>query len=389
MWRILSKGAKSFKETTNVLNSIVFFCKLRYNIKKLKGVRVLANLKEKEFMSLLKEGSVPSLCLLYGADEYSKEICHRRYLKSIKTEDKPTSLDGGSLDISVFQNEVCSASFFSEDKMISVRNPNIENMSQGDLDSLYSILKQKPNSTYLVFIVKAQNINVKKSSKWAKFIKTISDNGVVVECLEKNENDAVSMIMSYVKKNGCTIDKELARNLAERSLNDMLIVEGNLVKLCAFAAEKSNGIITVDAIDNLTSRQLDFKAYEIAKQILKRNISSATEILNSLFLQQIDAISINSALSSSFLDIYRVKTMQQYNHPTSALNDFSEYKGKGYRITGAGYDANKCSLEFLKTALLYLSQTDILLKSTKDDKKILMEKTLFKIFSIDANGNRL
>ena len=81
--------------------------------------------------------------------------------------------------------------------------------------------------------------------------------------------------------------------------------------------------------------------------------------------------------------------MQQYNHPTSALNDFSEYKGKGYRITGAGYDANKCSLEFLKTALLYLSQTDILLKSTKDDKKILMEKTLFKIFSIDANGNGL
>ena len=135
----------------------------------------MANLKEKEFMSLLKEGSVPSLCLLFGADEYSKEICHRRYLKSIKTEDKPTSLDGGSLDISVFQNEVCSASFFSEDKMISVRNPNIENMSQGDLDSLYSIIKQKPNSTYLVFIVKAQNINVKKSSKWAKFIKTIND----------------------------------------------------------------------------------------------------------------------------------------------------------------------------------------------------------------------
>ncbi|MBQ7799436.1 MAG: DNA polymerase III subunit delta [Oscillospiraceae bacterium] len=240
-------------------------------------------------------------------------------------------------------------------------------------------MEQKPESTVLVFIVKSQDINTRTSSKWAKFIKTVEASGIVVECAEKSQSDVISMITNTAKKQGCTISPELAANFAERCLNDMLLIENDLVKLCAFAREKTDGAITIDAIENLTARQLDYKAFEIVRHIINKKSETALYVLDSLFLQQVDAIAINSALASSFLDIYRVKTMQTYNHPVSELSSAYDYKGKEYKLRGAGYDAQKCSLSFLKNAVKVLSSADIILKSAKDDKKTVMEKALLSI----------
>ena len=73
--------------------------------------------------------------------------------------------------------------------------------------------------------------------------------------------------------------------------------------------------------------------------------------------------------------------MQENSHPTDELLKSFDYKGKEYKIKGAGYDSQKCSLDFVKNALLILNKTDILLKSTKDNKKILLEKALISIIS--------
>ncbi len=333
---------------------------------------------EKEFLSALKVPPIPSLFSFYGPDEYSKEICYNRLMKQLSAFGEPLLFDGQALDIPKLYEECTSVSFFSSEKTICVRNPAIDSLSQDNLEGLYSVIEDKPESTYLIFIIKAQDIS-RPSAKLSKFLKTIEGKGAVIECAEKTQKDAVSMIISVSKKNGCSIEKELAENLSQRCLNDMLLIESNLSKLCAYALEKNEGVITFDAIENLTARQLDHKAYEITKQLISKQTAKALEILYSLFLQQADAIAINSALASAFMDIYRVKTMQQYNHSTSELSASFDYKGKDYKLRGAGYDAAKCSMPFIKNAILCLSKADILLKSTKDDKKTILEKTLIDI----------
>jgi len=339
----------------------------------------MSKMSEKELIAFIRAGSSASLFLLYGPDEYSKNICYKRIIKRFSSSSEPILMDGQALDLQRLHEECCSVSFFSEEKCVCVRNPSIESFSPTQVETLYSIIEQKPESTVLIFIVKAQEINLRTSSKWAKFVKEIEKAGIVVECAEKSQSDVLSMIGHTARQHGCTISPELAQNLAERCLNDMLLIENDLVKLCAFAAEKSDGVITLDAIENLTARQLDYKAYEIVRQLINKKAESAINILDSLFLQQVDAIAINSALSSSFLDIYRVKTMQVYNHSNAELSSEYDYKGKDYKLRGAGYDAPKCSLNFLKNAVKCLSRADIVLKSTKDDKKTVMEKALLSI----------
>ena len=339
----------------------------------------MSKMSEKELISFIRAGSSASLFLLYGPDEYSKNICYKRIIKSFCPSGEPILMDGQALDMQRLHEECCSVSFFCEEKCICVRNPALESFSQGQVETLYSIIEQKPESTVLIFIVKSQEINLRTSSKWAKFVKAIEGAGIVIECAEKSQNDVISMITNTAKKQGCSISPELAANFAERCLNDMLLIENDLVKLCAFASEKNNGVITLDAIENLTARQLDYKAFEIVRQLINKKGEAAINILDSLFLQQVDAIAINSALASSFLDIYRVKTMQAYNHSNAELSNEYDYKGKDYKLRGAGYDAPKCSLNFLKNAIKCLSKADIVLKSTKDDKKTVMEKALLSI----------
>lgn len=335
-------------------------------------------MNEKEFISALK-GSIPSsLFLFYGADEYSKNICYSKLVKAIGCMEV-SLIDGQALDLQRLHEECNSVSFFETTKCICVRNPMIESLNPSQLQALNTIIFEKPQSTHLIFIVKAQKINTYTDKKWAKLISEIEKNGTVIECSEKSTNDVVSMILSTAKKNRCSIDKSLATDLANRSLNDMLIIEKELIKLAAYAREKTDGIITADAIANLTARQLDYKTYEIVKYIIAKNTKTALSILKSLFLQQVDAIAISSSIASSFLDIYRVKTMQQYNHPISELSKNFDYKGKDYKLRGAGYDAQKCNLDFLRNAILHLSEADILLKSTKDNKQTVLEKTIIKI----------
>jgi len=341
----------------------------------------LSRLSEKELISFIKGGNTASLFLLYGPDEYSKEICLRRILKAFSPDNKPILFDGQALNFQNLHEECVSVSFFAEQKCVCVRNPLIDSYSAEQGQTLYSIISQKPESTTLIFIVKSQEVNAKKSSKWAKFIKLVEDEGIVVECLEKSDNDVVSMIINTAKKQGCSIDNVLAQDFARRCNNDMLLIENDLVKLCAFAAEKNSGVITADAVEHLTARQLDYKAYEITRQIINRRSDTALSILDSLFLQQVAAIAVNSALSSSFIDMYRVKTMQKYNHSINDLKEAYDYKGKDYKLRGAGYDAPKCSIEFLKKAINILSDTDIKLKSTKDDKKIVMERALLSLLA--------
>ncbi len=339
----------------------------------------MPRMNEKEFLSALKGGLNSSLYLLYGDDEYSKNICFKRLLKSHPFGDDAVFIDGQALDIKKLQEECQSVSFFSSDKCVYVRNPMIESYSSPLLESLYTVISEKSESTYLIFICKNQEVNAKKSAKWAKFIKTIEANGTVIECAQKTQKDVVSMIIKTAKKSGCEIETSVAENLAQRDLNDMLMIENDLVKLCAFAAEKSNGVITIDAIEHLSAVQLDYKAYEITKQLIKRNYSDALHILDSLFLQQVDAVAINAALSSSFMDIYRVKLMQQHNKLVSILCAPFGYRENEFRLKGASYDAQKCSLDFLKKAIMCLFDADIKLKSTKDNKRIVLEKALVNI----------
>ena len=339
----------------------------------------MSKMSEKELISFIRAGSSASLFLLYGPDEYSKNICFKRIIKTFCPSGEPVLIDGQALDMQRLHEECCSVSFFSEEKCICVRNPALESFSQGQAETLYSIIEQKPESTVLIFIVKSQEINTRSSAKWAKFIKTIENAGVVVECAEKSQSDVIAMITNTAKKQGCTISPALAANFAERCLNDMLVIENDLVKLCTFASQRCDGVITLDAIENLTARQLDYKAFEIVRQVINKKSETALNILDSLFLQQVDAIAINSAISSSFLDIYRVKNMQAYNHSNLELSNEYDYKGKDYKLRGAGYDAPKCSLNFLKNAVKCLSKADIVLKSTKDNKKIVMEKALLCI----------
>lgn len=341
----------------------------------------MPRLNEKEFLSNIKQGVSASLFVFFGPDEYSKEICVNKLLGTVSGEISPVLFDGQALDMQKLHEECCSVSFFSNEKCVILRNPTIDTYSPSQSETFDEILTQKPDSTCLIIVIKSQEIDLRKSAKWSKFIKKAESTGVVIECAEKTQGDAVSMILNTARKNGCTIDRELAKELAERCLNDMLLIDSNMVKLCAYASQKSGGIITFDAVDNLTVRQLDHKAFELVKQLIYSNAQKALEILGSLFRQQVDAIVICAAISSSFVDIYRVKLMQENSHSTDELIKNYDYKGKEYKIRGAGYDSQKCSLDFVKNAILILNKTDILLKSTKDDKKILLEKALVSIIS--------
>lgn len=339
----------------------------------------MATINEREFLTKIRQNEQIGLCFLYGPDDYSKEICLNKLLKSVNPSTDIKIFNGSEMKLVELQNECCSVSFFSSEKCVVVKNPPIDSFSSEQTKQLNEIINTKPESCLLCFISTSTDINTRSSSKWANFIKKIDKDGIVVTCLEKSRANVISMIESTVKKRGCSISSSLAGEICDRCLNDMVLINSELEKLCSYALSKNSGDITLDAVEALTAQQLDYKAFEIIKHILSKKSDMALKVVNSLFLEQVDAVAINAAVASSFVDIYRVKLMAKHNHSNSELSAEYDYKGKDYKLRNAGYDANKCSLSFVKNAILQLTDADVKLKSSKQDKKSIIEEAIINI----------
>ena len=89
----------------------------------------MPKMSEKELISFIRNGSSASLFLLYGPDEYSKNICYKKIIKAFCPSGDPVLMDGQALDLKKLHEECCSVSFFSDEKCICVRNPSLESFS--------------------------------------------------------------------------------------------------------------------------------------------------------------------------------------------------------------------------------------------------------------------
>ncbi len=339
----------------------------------------MSGMNEKAFFSALKAKAPASLYLFYGEDEYTKELCLCHLLKVLNLPQEPTVLDGQSMELAQLQEACCFTGFFSEDKCVIVRSPAIDSMNAEASRDFYKILSEKPASTVLVLFSRYQEINPKKSTKWSKLLQFAEQNGMVVLCGEKSRAEAVSMIVRTAKGAGCNIEPLIAEELAERCLYNFQTQACELQKLCAYALEKNSGVITMDAVEHLTARQLDFSAFEIIRHLLANKLSAALRVLDAVLLQQAEPVMVCGALTASFLDIYRVKIIQASGRQPQLLQGSFGYKANDFKLRRAGYDAPKCSLRFVKNALQVLSRLDLALKSRRDDKRLLLERALVEI----------
>ncbi|MBQ3566641.1 MAG: DNA polymerase III subunit delta [Oscillospiraceae bacterium] len=333
-----------------------------------------------ELLKMIKSGELSNVYYIYGKDVMTVENASKVILKKALGKDWKndyTKTDGKSLDVSSLLDDIEICPMFSDYNAILINDLNAEELSADKLSQLTEAIENIPSFTLLIFnITGFDPLNGKKSmsGKNKKLADCIAKHGTVCECGLKTQQQLVKMITDSAVKQGCSISARNAQMLSEYCLMDSMQITNELLTLCSYREGQE---IRAEDIETLVSGQIETDSFKLAKAVVSLNSSQAFFLLDNLLNKRNEPVAVLSAISMSFLDLYRARTAMTVNkHVNDIVTDF-KYKGREFVVNNAYRDCRRISLENLRKCICTLRDTDRKLKSSPAaTHRIVLEKAL-------------
>lgn len=265
-----------------------------------------------EFETYLKKGNVPTVCFLYGEEQFLVD----RAVHSLLEKAIDPSLKDFNLNI-FFGNEskgvdIIDAAqtlpMFSERRAVLVKRA--EQLKAEALESMLPYIKNPSPSTCL--LLTGTKIDQRK-----KFFVEFKKLGILVEYKRFYDNKLSGFIQTEAVAQGKPIETAAAELLAEVTGNNLQELSSQLEKLIVYAGTKQR--ITVDDVRTMASSSKAFTAFELAKFLGLRDLSNSIRSLDTLFLHGEDAPMIIGALTSHFRKLWRVRELLDKKMPQADI----------------------------------------------------------------------
>lgn len=342
---------------------------------------------EQELYKLIRSGKNIPCFYFFGKDTASLEGTVKKLTaKLVPNEARDLNYHffaGGEFDVSEFSDVCASLPMFADRVVAAVNDLNAETLRADDLKFLISSVSGiDPETTTVIFYATAVDPCGGKKSLSPKNLKLAeaveSAGGVVAEFSYKRPQELAGYIRDRAAEGGSSISQSAAITLAELCLCNLLTINNEIDKLCAYRAGEE---IKEDDIRELVAGQLDTDAYKLAKAVAMRNKSAVFPILEELYSRREDSIALLSIIAGAFTDLYRAKlAIISGRRESDVAADFS-YRGREFAVRNAFRDCSRISVDTLRYCLGVLSDCDIDMKSKPTDNRILLETAIIKMLS--------
>ncbi|MCI9414071.1 MAG: DNA polymerase III subunit delta [Clostridiales bacterium] len=343
---------------------------------------------ESELKKHLKEGKLSSLYFLYGEESYltahyASLIAEKAAGGSDFDEFNLQKFDGQDSDLRAIEEAVEALPLMADRKCVVVRDWDAAAGGQAGQERLLALVADLPDTCTLIFWQDSVPAEVKKNAKWKAFAAAAEKQGVVAAFPRKSAADIVRLLVTGAGRRGCTLSQDNARLMVERSGDDLNLLLNELDKLCALAGE---GEITRQHIETAGMRNLEASVFDLAKAILQGQYERAYGIIYRLMDQREEPVSVLSVLSSAYADLYRAKVAAAGGVPAASLSADFQYRGREFRLRNAARDCARLSLPVLRDSLEVLAQADLKLKSSRTDKRTVLEQTAAELIVLAKGG---
>ena len=353
----------------------------------------MAKLTEQDFKKEITSKKFKKIYLIYGDEKYLvKKYTSLLINKAVGKE--PSDFDLLKIQSDRSLEAIFSAarqiSMFSEFKCVLVNDYDIDALSESDYKQLEKFITEEiPDGTILIFSMPTLNKETKKSSskisKLKKFETAVSKTGTVFKSDKKGDIALEQQLVVWAEKNGCVLNRINAAKIIAMCGTDMMTLKNETDKLSAYA---NGNEITEDMINILASKKSDVRIFALSNCILKNDFNGAYKQLDILFESNEKPEIILSVLSSTFVDMYRMRVAAESGKKVSDVAKDFNYGKREFVLTNADNNAKKFSTENLRHILDIILNADIKLKSTRVNARILMETLLSELFIAVKEASR-
>jgi DNA polymerase-3 subunit delta len=255
-----------------------------------------------EFETLLKKGTLPAVCYLYGEESFLLERSTRSLLEraidsSLKDFNFNVFYGNESKGVDII-DAAQTLPMFAERRAVLVKRA--ENLTAAACEVLLPYLLNPAESTCLIFT--GTKIDQRK-----KFFVELKKRGTLVEFKRIYDNKLPSFIQGESTVHGKPIDAAAADLLAFLIGNNLQELSSQIEKLVVFAGSRSR--ITLEDVRTIVSSSKSFTVFELAKYLCVRDLQNSLKSLDTLFLNGEETPMMLGALSRHFRQLWRVREM--------------------------------------------------------------------------------
>lgn len=338
---------------------------------------------EFDFSAQIKSGNFKNAYFIYGeekylVDHYTRLLTDKILPGGCNNSFNLQNFSSPELDVDALNSAVEALPLMAPFKCVRIFDLNLDKEPLDTVKKLKGIIADIPDTTVLIISFPNLNLDLKRSSRYSSFIKLFEKHGDVLNLQALSKPKLQRQIIKWAEKLSCTLSEKNAQLIIDKCGNNLLVLKNEIEKLCAYA----NGTeITSQIIDEVVVCNFEANVFELTKAIMAKNCDRAFEILDILLFKKEEPIAILSVMASSYIDMYRVNAALQSGKNIQAVAEIFDYKRKMFRLENAQtqlkYDVNL--KKSLRGYIDLITKTDVMLKSSRMDPKILLEKLIVKL----------
>lgn len=341
----------------------------------------MAKIEEPRLKADLKAGQLARVYFLFGEEHFLTKTYENKIIEAALGKE-PSDLNfvrfNEAPPSDTLSDFADSMPFFAEYKVIVINDLDADKLDNAEMKAYTDIIAQLPDTTVLIISQTGIEIDSKKpKAKMKKLMEAAEKYGILCEMKHMSASQLAQMAIKKAARLNCNLSQENAVLLAELCGKDMNLLSTEVQKLCDFTG---SGEITREAIDSLVPKLVDTSIYTLASELFAGNTAKAFHVLDDLFIQRIEPVIILSTLSGHFVDCYRAKLAQLSKKTANdAAAAFNYPRNRTFVMTKAFGSVKYLSVEYLKRCVDILYETNLLLNSSRADRRTLIERALTEI----------
>lgn len=349
-------------------------------------VRLLGEMSESELNNELRSGKLRQIYILLGEEKYLVRRFAKRIIKKAGGEEF-SEFNCQEFPSSVSADTVSDAALalplFSSHKCVGVSDWDFEAKDSDSVKKITELVGILPDTTTIVFWYPTVDFTGTASAKGKNFIKAAEKAGAgILRFGARGEGELIRLISKEAEKSGLDISRRDSQRILEFTGRDITRILSEMEKLCSYALGLGRDEITADLIEEICYKSTETTAFLMSDALLRGNYEEAFKLLDSLLYQNEEPVAILGALSSAYIDMYRVSVALESGHPASYAANFGDYKGKEFRLRNAERNLRKFSGRKAARSVELLLQADSALKGSRVDGRIILEELLAKLLMV-------
>lgn len=341
----------------------------------------MPQITEQELRRQITAGELGTLYLLSGEEKLILKRAAKRLISRAGGDVLPEfniQEFPGDADIERVADAAAALPMMAERKCVALCDWDPESQPQAQLDKLLELMEDLPETTTLVLYY--PTVEGKRSSKWKKLSDKAGKLGYTLSFGRREPPELRKTIISAAQRQGCEMSREAAERLLEYAGTDLNLLMGETDKLCAYALAAEGGRVTPALVESMTPKSTETTVFLMINALLAEEYERAYGMLDALFYQNEDPIMVLGAMSSSYVDIYRVRAALESGLTNEAPMEYCpDYKGKAFRLRNAAKNGRRLSDKALEESLGLLLEADMQLKGSKMEPRLVLEGLIGKL----------